>query len=88
MAQCYPRSPAALIDGGGTLEVVEVTRVKRPRYDVTRARRMRAKPRDYTHLPDDHPDLDKLFLAVDVSRTAPPGTEASEANWVVRYGAG
>lgn len=61
--------------------------MKRPRYDAPRAQRTRAKPRDYTHLPDDHPDLDQVFLSVDVSSTAPPGTDGTEANWVVRYGA-
>lgn len=43
---------------------------------------------DYTRLPDDRPDLDQLFLAVDVSRTAPPGTDATEAAWVIRHSNG
>lgn len=53
-----------------------------------RPRRGRPPARDYTTLPDDHPDLDDVFLSVDVNRPAPPGTEGTEANWVVRYGAG
>lgn len=58
--------------------------------EKTHARRRRSRPPapDYTRLPDDRPDLDKVFLAVDVSSTAPPGTDASEANWVVRYSTG
>lgn len=42
---------------------------------------------DYTHLLDDEPNLDEVFLAVDVTTPAPPGTDAAEASWVVRYGA-
>jgi hypothetical protein len=43
---------------------------------------------DYTRLPDDRPDLNEVFLAVDVSNTAAPGTDATEATWVVRYSNG
>lgn len=53
-----------------------------------RPRTVRAEPRDYTHLPDDRPDLDELFLAVDVNSAAPLGTDAAEAAWVVRYSNG
>jgi hypothetical protein len=42
---------------------------------------------DFTQLPDDRPDLSEVFLAVDVNNPAPPGTDAAEASWVVRYGA-
>lgn len=42
---------------------------------------------DYTTLPDDEPDLADVFLAVDVTNPAPPGSDSAEANWVVRYGA-
>lgn len=58
--------------------------------DHPRARPLPAQPvaHDYTRLPDDHPDLDQVFLAVDVSTSAPPGTDAAEANWVVRYSTG
>jgi hypothetical protein len=42
---------------------------------------------DFTQLPDDRPDLDEVFLAVDVNNPPPPGTDSDEASWVVRYGA-
>jgi len=54
----------------------------------TRPRRRRPVAHDYTRLPEDRPDLNKVFLAVDVGSTAPPGTDATEATWVVRYSNG
>ncbi len=42
---------------------------------------------DYSRLPDDRVDLDRVFLAVDVNHPAPPGTDFDEAGWVVRHGA-
>lgn len=41
---------------------------------------------DFTRLPEE-PNLDDVFLAVDVANPAPPGTDADEASWVIRYGA-
>jgi len=54
----------------------------------TRLRCDQRTKRDYTRLPADRPDLDQLFIGVDVSNTAPPGTDATEAAWVVRYSNG
>lgn len=58
--------------------------MQHPRQDAP-PERPHPPARDYTRLPDDRPDLDEVFLAVDVSNTAPPGTDATEAAWVVRY---
>lgn len=43
---------------------------------------------DFTRLPDDRVDLSQVFLAVDVSHDAPPGTDLEENAWVVRYSSG
>lgn len=43
---------------------------------------------DFTTLPDDRIDLSQVFLAVDVSNDAAPGTDLEENAWVVRYSTG
>jgi hypothetical protein len=71
-------SPATAATGGDAMHHHTGRRVAKPHLP----------PKiDYTRLPDDEPNLDEVFLAVDVTNPAPPGSDGAEASWVVRYGA-